>query len=475
MMRTILLLGCLLAALTCGAVLHAQEPPALRPWPANPWYWSLNGQPVLLLGGSDDDNLFQWSEQKLVAQLDRLAAAGGNYIRNTMSDRRIEGFEIHAYARRPDGRYDLNRWNDEYWQRFERLLRETARRNIVVQIEVWDRFDYTDHTSEKHWQAHPYNPANNVNYTAAQSGLATRYADHPGLNRQPFFFTTPNQRHNRTLLAVQQRFVDKLLDHSLGYDHVLYCMDNETNGEEAWSRYWAEYIKEQARRRGRQVQVTEMWGDWRLTGAEHRRTFDHPELFDFVEVSQNTHKSGQRQWDDLAAARAYLGGQPRPMNTVKVYGAKDSAFGQDGPEGHRTVLDPAVRRQCGGPLPPAGCRSGTRRHGGCLAARGPQAERAGAPVVRAAGERFACRARGQRGLPGRGRPGQLWTLFPGGRVGAARSERRAGPADGPLDRYQKRRKGRATGDQRRAGGGDHRTRAGQLGGSDCPAAVNGPG
>ena len=332
-MRTVLLLGCLLAALTLGAVLHAQEPPALRPWPANPWYWSLNGQPVLLLGGSDDDNLFQWSEQKLVAQLDRLAAAGGNYIRNTMSDRRIEGFEIYPYARRPDGRYDLNRWNDEYWQRFERLLRETARRNIVVQIEVWDRFDYTDHTSEKHWQAHPYNPANNVNYTAAQSGLATRYADHPGLNRQPFFFTTPNQRHNRTLLAVQQRFVDKLLDHSLGYDHVLYCMDNETNGEEAWSRYWAEYIKEQARRRGQQVQVTEMWGDWRLTGAEHRRTFDHPELFDFVEVSQNTHKSGQRQWDDLAAARAYLGGQPRPMNTVKVYGAKGSAFGQTDQKG----------------------------------------------------------------------------------------------------------------------------------------------
>ena len=332
-MRTVLLLGCLLAALTLGAVLHAQEPPALRPWPANPWYWSLNDQPVLLLGGSDDDNLFQWTEQKLIAQLDRLAAAGGNYIRNTMSDRRIEGFEIHAYARRPDGRYDLNRWNDEYWQRFERLLRETARRNIVVQIEVWDRFDYTDHTSEKHWQAHPYNPANNVNYTAAQSGLATRYADHPGLNRQPFFFTTPNQRHNRTLLAVQQRFVDKLLDHSLGYDHVLYCMDNETNGEEAWSRYWAEYIKEQARRRGQQVQVTEMWGDWRLTGAEHRRTFDHPELFDFVEVSQNTHKSGQRQWDDLSAARAYLSGQPRPMNTVKVYGADGSDFGQTDQKG----------------------------------------------------------------------------------------------------------------------------------------------
>ena len=34
--------------------------PALQPWKENPWYWSYCGEPVLLLGGSDDDNLFQW-------------------------------------------------------------------------------------------------------------------------------------------------------------------------------------------------------------------------------------------------------------------------------------------------------------------------------------------------------------------------------------------------------------------------------
>ena len=89
-MRTVLLLGCLVVVLSVAAALFSKDHPVLRPWPANPWYWSLNGQPVLLLGGSDDDNLFQWSEQKLVAQLDRLAAAGGNYIRNTMSDRRMK-------------------------------------------------------------------------------------------------------------------------------------------------------------------------------------------------------------------------------------------------------------------------------------------------------------------------------------------------------------------------------------------------
>src|SRR6056297_1149192 len=73
----------------CAVSSYAAEP--LQPWAENPWYWSYRGKPVLLLGGSDDDNLFQWPERELIAQLDRLKAAGGNVIRNTMSDRNDKG------------------------------------------------------------------------------------------------------------------------------------------------------------------------------------------------------------------------------------------------------------------------------------------------------------------------------------------------------------------------------------------------
>ena len=31
----------------------------IQPYPANPFYWQYKGEPVLLLGGSVDDNLFQ--------------------------------------------------------------------------------------------------------------------------------------------------------------------------------------------------------------------------------------------------------------------------------------------------------------------------------------------------------------------------------------------------------------------------------
>ena len=327
-----LLMGLWGFVLPAGCGLAAD--PTLGPWKENEWYWSYQDEPVLLLGGSDDDNLFQWPEEELLAQLDRLADAGGNVIRNTMSDRQDKGFEVYPFARRDDGKYDLDDWNDEYWQRFERMLRETERREIFVQIEIWDRFDYTDHRSDR-WQVHPYNPRNNVNYGYDESGFSKRYPGHPGQNKQPFFFTTPRQRDNTVVLRFQKRFVEKMLTHSLQYGHVLYCVDNETSGEEAWGRYWAEFVKVHAEQQGKQINVTEMWDDWNLTAERHKRTFDHPELYDFVDVSQNNHNKGQQHWENFLHVRDYLAKQPRPMNTTKTYGSTGNKFGhtdQDGLE-----------------------------------------------------------------------------------------------------------------------------------------------
>ncbi len=306
---------------------QASHARAIEPWAENRWYWSVDGQPVLLLGGSDDDNLFQWPAERLTAQLDRLAGVGGNVVRNTMSDRRDQGFEAYPFRQLADGRYDLDQWNKDYWGRFERLLQETARRKVFVQIEVWDRFDYTDNKGANHWQIHPYNPANNVNYTYEASGFARSYPDHPGANKQPFFYTTPGQRNNQVVLSRQERYVNKLLDHSLRYDHVLYCMDNETKAEPAWGRYWAELIRRRAEEAGRKVMLTEMWDNWNLKDSSHRETFDHPELYAFVDVSQNNHNSGQGHWDNFLFVRKYLADRPRPMNTTKTYGADGNKFG----------------------------------------------------------------------------------------------------------------------------------------------------
>lgn len=317
-LAALLSLAALSSAALSGAAANRDR---IRPCEANPWYWQYKGKPVLLLGGSKDDNLFQIPD--LRAHLDEMKRVGANYIRNTMSDRPDGGFEVYPYLRLENGKYDLDRWNPEYWRRFSEMLALTRERGIIVQIELWDRFDFFG----DNWRKHPCNPANNVNYTHEQSGLAAEYPDHPGLNRQPFFFTTPAQRNNALLLRYQTRFIDEVLRLSLPFPNVLYCVDNETSGEEAWGAWWADHIRRRATESGVEVFVTEMWDDWDLGSGMHRRTFDHPERYGFVDVSQNNHQSGQTHWDRFQQARSLLASRPRPMNTVKTYGADTGRFG----------------------------------------------------------------------------------------------------------------------------------------------------
>ena len=295
----------------------------IQPWAENPWYWQYKGEPVMLLGASSDDNLFQWPAEMLVPHLDSMKSVGANYVRNTMSDSADRGFELYPFKLLENGRYDLNLWNEDYWHRFEFFLEETAKRDIIVQIEVWDRFDYT----RNNWPPHPYNPKNIVNYSQEESGLDLEYPDHPGQNKQPFFFTTPNQRSNEVLLKFQRRFVDKMLSYSLKHDHILYCMDNETSGEEEWGVFWARYIREKAGESGKKVNLTEMWDAWVLKSDQHKRTFDHPELYDFCDVSQNNHQRDQAHWDNFQWVKTYISNHPRPVNTVKTYGADGGTHG----------------------------------------------------------------------------------------------------------------------------------------------------
>ncbi|MBC8217492.1 MAG: hypothetical protein H8E73_03415 [Planctomycetes bacterium] len=73
--------------------------------------------------------------------------------------------------------------------------------------------------------------------------------------------------------------------------------------------------------------VTEMWDDWDLKADRHKRTFDHPDHYTFCDVSQNNQKKGQEHWDNFQWTLAYTAKQPRPLNTVKTYGADGGRHG----------------------------------------------------------------------------------------------------------------------------------------------------
>jgi len=291
----------------------------LKPAAANPFYWEYKGAPVVLLGGSVEDNLFQIPD--LEAHLDLLKASGGNYIRNTLSSR-DEG-NVWMFHQNADGKYDLEHLNEEYYARLGHLLDFCLARDIVIQYELWDRFDY----AMQYWEKNPFRPVNNINYTEETSGLLNDYPDHPGANKNCFFRTEPAEENNTLLLKYQQKHIDKVLEISLPYPNVLYCIDNETGANPEWGAYWSGYVKAKAAEMGVVAQTTEMWDDWNLQAEQHRSTLDHPEIYSFVDMSQNNHNNGVKHWGNLLWVRDYLKDAPRPINHVKCYGADGGRFG----------------------------------------------------------------------------------------------------------------------------------------------------
>jgi hypothetical protein len=284
------------------------EDAAIRPYEANPWYWQYQGNPVVLIGGSDIDCPFQWAASRLTDHLDLMVASGGNYIRNTMSDRN-EG-DIYAFKRLESGAYDLNQWNDQYWDQLKFFLEETSKRGIIVQLTLWDHFDI----GAPQWAVHPWNPENNVNMS-------------PGswTGRRDFYATL--ERNDQEGLGYQQRYVDKILSLTLEYGNVLYNINNESDEGALWENYWAQYINRAAAEKGRRVHVTTLQFD--ATGAV-RHVLTYPEIFSFVDISQSSQDSrgarGPAHWDMLIFLRQKIASHPdgpRPMNHEKVYGGAD--------------------------------------------------------------------------------------------------------------------------------------------------------
>jgi hypothetical protein len=86
----LLISACVLALVFCRQPETTDFQGAIRIYHDNPFYWEYKGEPVLLIGGSREDNLFNHPEG-LREHLDLLKACGGNYVRNTMSSFTMTG------------------------------------------------------------------------------------------------------------------------------------------------------------------------------------------------------------------------------------------------------------------------------------------------------------------------------------------------------------------------------------------------
>lgn len=303
----------------------------IKPYSENPHYWQYNGEPILLLGGTKDDNLFQIPD--LEEHLTLLHKVGGNFIRNTMSSR--DTTDVYPFRMLDNGTYDLDNWNPEYWTRFESLLKWCHQRDIIIQIEVWDRFDF----SQDFWKTSCWNPSNNLTYTEKATGMVAAYPEHPWQDLQPFFHTIPGMPHYTPALdkvrKYQEAFVDKMLSYSLRYGNVLYCMDNETSTPPEWGKYWIAFILEAAADHGQRVYLTDMVDSFYKPKSCDvcQQVIKQPEVYTFMDISQiNSRNFNQNHWDTLQYILEKVKDYPRPVNHTKVYGGGNSSWGSGSPE-----------------------------------------------------------------------------------------------------------------------------------------------
>ena len=326
----------LLLNTSCQHKEAADQTSPIRIYNENPFYWEYKGKPVMLLGGSSEDNLFNHPDG-LEEELDLIQSVGGNYVRNTMSSRNPGN--VYPYKMLESGLYDLDQWNEEYWDRFDNFLRMCNDRDIIIQIEIWDPWDYFKTEAlrpwdllpgMRGWESSPFNPDLNINYTAEESGLATEIDYFSG--REPsdhaFFLSVPELDDNHLVRRYQELFIDKILSFSFNYPNILYCMNNESGEHPEWGEYWARYIREKADQAGKEVFLADMRRWINLYAEEHARILHDRVHFDFFEISQNTHNSGQEHYDQIMHIRDQVVDQPKPLNNVKIYGGRHVSFGE---------------------------------------------------------------------------------------------------------------------------------------------------
>jgi hypothetical protein len=203
------------------------NPQPIRLHPANPHYFLFRGKAIALITSGEHYGAVLNRDFDYRRYLDTLSSDGLNYtrlftgsyvevpaksfgiLRNDLAP--APGRFLAPWSRSETAGYagggnkfDLQKWNPEFFERYRDFLKEAAKRGIVVEITL-----FSAHYDETQWQMSPFNPANNVNTTDA--------IDWKKLNTQ----------ENGNILAYQEKLARKLVHEASSFDNVIFEIQNE--------------------------------------------------------------------------------------------------------------------------------------------------------------------------------------------------------------------------------------------------------
>ncbi len=197
--------------------------------PENPRYFSWRGRPLVIVGSGEHYGAVLNADFDFRKYLATLGAEGLNHTRLFTGAAYVEpqgAFNIARNTLAPEGprflapwarsdqpgyaggglRFDLSRWDESYFDRLREFVREAGRRKVIVEVTLFCPF-YED----SQWRLSPFHPDNNVNGAGR------------GVERTQVY--TLDQHGG--LLAIQERFVDRVVAELGSFDNLYYEICNE--------------------------------------------------------------------------------------------------------------------------------------------------------------------------------------------------------------------------------------------------------
>ena len=313
-------------------------PPVLtgiKPYKNNNSYWEYEGKPILLIGGfSQTSQPFLQTKSDLIKELDATKANGGNYIRNTMAVfKKTKIQNVSPFVRLGNGKFDLDQINNAYYDYLRVLFEEAHKRQIIVQLELWDPLYFYGNA----WVTSPWAPSNNINYSSADTGIPDTFTAKPYTEVNKIYYSVKDA-NKASVLKYQEAFVKKVLEVAKPFDNIIYQIENEEMKKvqplsNDWADYWANFIKDNA---GKTAYVTHMPADYDLlTSAKQDHVLKKTSSFGFLDISQGgMGLTNQKRYELILkyVNKVKSGPKVRPVNSTKIYKWRSSTSSETSDE-----------------------------------------------------------------------------------------------------------------------------------------------
>jgi hypothetical protein len=218
-----------------GYALVSAQPVRLNP--VNPHYFEYKGKPMIIVSSGEHYGSVINPAFDYINYLNTMQKDGMNYTRtftgsmywesdgdfsitnNTLAPARgtaLAPWKRSDVAGNANGgnKFDLDQWDEAYFNRFKSFVEEAQKRGIIVEVTL-----FTSIYGEKSWSICPVNPQNNINNITLSDYRKVHSLD------------------NGNLLKYQDKFVKRIVTELNKYDNVTYELINEPWADQAAARH----------------------------------------------------------------------------------------------------------------------------------------------------------------------------------------------------------------------------------------------